>query len=180
MNCRVKCISTALLLAVFSLASVACGRDVDKDKQAALPTNPGSGAKQQPLAPDEILPVSGQVLEILDTGSFLFVSLDWQGKKVWTTVPGVELKVGEMISLDHATMIKDFHSKALNRTFDELIFASGVIGKPHRPRTVNTANLKDPKNRRSGQLMNGTVPSPVPPAPAKPQGLAKPGAKSGH
>lgn len=177
MNHRIKGISTALVLAAFSLTLLACSRDKDKDKQVVTAEKPGKPAIRQPLPqpPPKILPVSGKVLEILDTGGFIFVALDWQGKKVWATVPGVALKVGEVISLDHATMIKNFHSKALNRTFDELIFASSVIGKESRPRVANKANPKDPKNRRSGALTAGHPPSPAPPKP-----IVKPAAPAGH
>lgn len=155
-----------MLAMAASLCMAGCSRDKKEVKKAA-PAKPAETAKMQiePLPPPpEILPVTGKVLEILDTGSFLFVALDWDGKKVWTAVPGVDLKVGEVISLDHATMVeKDFHSNALNRTFEKLIFASGVVGKAPRNRVASRANSKDPRNRRSGKIMG--VPPPAPPRP---------------
>lgn len=154
-------IKVMVLLLAGSLCVAACSRDKEQAKQAT-PAKPAETAKMQ-LPPPEILPVTGKVLEILDTGSFLYVSLDWKGKQVWATIPGVDLKVGEVISLDHATMFEDFHSTALNRTFDELIFASGVAGKAPRSRIAKGANPKDPKSRRSGKFMG--VPSPAPPRP---------------
>ncbi|NTV12819.1 MAG: hypothetical protein HGA96_02605 [Desulfobulbaceae bacterium] len=185
MNYRVKCLAIALLLPVFSFALAACGRDADKEKPVAPPAKPevsaakpGAVARRPslPQPPPKILPVSGKILEILDTGSFIFVLVDWQDKKVWATVPSVELKVGEVISLDHATMIKGFHSKTLNRTFDELIFASSVVGKSPRPRVVSKGNPNDPRNRRSGKLMSGLAPAPAPASPVPP--VAKPSAKA--
>jgi len=177
MNYRIKCISTALTLAVFSFTMVACSRDKEKDKQVVSAEKPGKPAERQslPQPPPKILPVSGKVLEILDTGGFIFVALDWQGKKVWATVPSVALKLGEVISLDHATMIKGFHSKVLNRTFDELIFASSVIGKESRPRVASKGNPNDLVTRRSGALTAGHPPSPAPPKPT-----AKPAATAEH
>lgn len=152
-----------------SLCLAACSRDKEKVKQT-MPAKPVETAKSQslpPSPPPEILPVTGKVLEILDTDSFLYVLLDWQGKQVWATIPGVDLKVGEVISLDHATMLEGFHSKALNRTFDELIFASGVAGKGPRSRVAKGASPKDPKNRRSGKFMGV-----LQPAPPRPNGKA--------
>jgi len=151
-----------VLMLVASLCVAACSRD----KEQAQPARPAETAKRQSAPappPPEILPVTGKVLEILDTGGFLYVSLDWQGKQVWATIPGVNLKVGETISLDHATMFKGFHSNTLNRTFTELIFASGVIGKSPRSRAANSTNPKDPRNRRSGKIM--APPLPAPPMP---------------
>lgn len=158
-------IKLMVLVLVASLCLSACSRDKEKAKQT-VPTKPAETAKSQsppPLPPPEILPVTGKVLEILDTGSFLFVLLDWQGKRIWATIPGVDLKVGEVISLEHATMMEGFHSNALNRTFAELIFASGVAGKGPRRRVAKGASPKDPKNRRSGKFMG--VPQPAPPRP---------------
>lgn len=149
-----------ILVAVLSVT--ACSRDKDKAKQAV----PVEAAKKEVVPeppPPPILPVNGKVLEILDTGSFIYVQLDWNGKKVWAAVPGVELKVGEVISLDHATMFPNFRSTALNRTFDELIFASAVVGKAPRSRVANNANSKDPRNRRSGKI--AATPTPAPPMP---------------
>lgn len=154
-------IKLVVLMLVAALCLAACSRDKEPAKQAA---SPAEKAKRQAEAPPpEILPVTGKVLEIIDTGSFLYISLDWKGKPVWATVPGVDLKVGEVISLDHATMFKGFRSNALNRTFDELIFASGVEGKAPRSRAANSANPNDPKNRRSGKLL--AVPAPAPSRP---------------
>lgn len=188
MNYRMKCTSTMLWLIVFSFPLAACGRDVDKDKPTLAPekpavsaVNPNQVAKIPSSAPpEEFLPVTGKVLEIQDTGSFLFVSLDWQGKQVWATVPGVDLKVGEMVTLDHAALVKKFHSKVLNRTFDELIFASSVVGKSPRLRMANNADPKDPRNRRSGKLMAGLPLPSVPPAPVPARPVAKPGGKADH
>lgn len=152
---------------VASLCVAACSRDKEQAKQGA-PTNPSETAKVKsvppPPPPPEFLQVTGKVLEILDTGSFIYVSLDWNGKQVWAAVPGADLKVGEVITLEHATMLdKGFQSSALNRTFDEMIMASSVVGKAARSRAANSSNPKDPKNRRSGKLM--AIPSPAPPRP---------------
>lgn len=149
------------LVLVVSLCVAACSSDKDKAKQSV----PAETAKGQtaPEPPPEILPVTGKVLEIIDTGGFLYVSLDWNGKQVWATVPGVDLKVGEVISLDHATMFPNFHSNTLNRTFDELIFASAVVGKSPRSRAANHSNPNDPRNRRSGKIAGAPVPAPPKP-----------------
>lgn len=158
-------IKLMVLVLVTSLCLGACSRDKEKAQQAK-PEKPAETAKSQsppPSPPPEILPVTGKVLEILDTGNFLFVLLDWQGKRVWATMPGVDMKVGEVISLEYATMMEDFHSNTLNRTFDELIFASAVAGKGPRSRVAKGASIKDPKNRRSGKFMG--VPQPAPPRP---------------
>lgn len=192
MNYRVKGLSKTLLLVVFSLALAACSRGGDKDKKTTSPeksdvssTQTNKVAKKTPPSlppqpPPKILPVSGKVLEILDTGGFLFVALDWQGKKVWATVPGVDLKVGEVISLDHATMIKDFHSKALNRTFDELIFASSIGGKSPRPMAANGAKSKGSSGKRAAENMGGLSPMAMPSTPVPGKPVPKPGPVAGH
>jgi hypothetical protein len=154
-----------VLTLVASLCVAACSRDKEKEKQATPATPPVTGKFQsQPPPPTpEILVVKGKVLEIIDAGGFTYVSMEWNGKTVWVTVPPVDLKVGEVISLDHATLMKNFHSTALNRSFDELIMASGVEGKSPRSRVAKSANPNDPRNRRSGKIM--VTPAPAPPKP---------------
>lgn len=155
-------IKLMVLMLVVSLCVAACSRDKKQAKKEA-PAETAKGQVRPAPPPPEIFPVSGKVLEVIDTGSFIYVALDWKGERVWATVPGVDLKVGEVISLDHANMIeKDFHSTALNRTFEKLIFASGIEGRPPRSRANNP---KDSKNRRSGKLM--AIPSPAPPRPTE-------------
>jgi hypothetical protein len=199
-----KRILAAVLAAAFTFALSACGRDVEQqEKQATTapakadqtpgkaempPAKPHAPVKKgrSMLPPPEDLPVSGKILEIKDIGSFIFVSMDWQGKKIWATVPGVDLKVGEEISLEHASRIRNFHVKSLNRTFDELIMASSVKGKAPRPRTENSQNALpgDPRKRRSGMMLGGSgmnvAPAPIPakPVPARPAGA--PAAKTEH
>jgi hypothetical protein len=156
-------IKLMVLVLVASLCVAACSRDKEKAKQTAPPAETVN-RQVIPPPPPEIIPVTGKVLEILDTSGFVYVLLDWNGQQIWATVPGVDLKVGEVISLDSATMIdKGFHSTALNRNFDKMIMASGVTGKAARSRASNTYNPKDPKSRRSGKLMAGI--SPAPPRP---------------
>lgn len=149
-------------------------------KPEVAPMKPGETAKRtRPLPPPPVfLPVKGKILEIQDTGSFVFVSLDCQGKQVWATVPSVDLKVGEEIALDHASMVRKFHAKSLNRTFDELIMAAGVAGKS--PRARGNINSKDPRNRRSGMLMAGQPMKPAPALPTPVHSGTEPVAKQDH
>lgn len=146
MGSRIKLM---VLLLVASLCVAACSHDKEQAKQAS--PSAGTAEKQAVAPPPEILPVNGKVLEVIDAGGFTYVSLDWKGKQVWAAVPPVDLKVGEVVSLDHATMFKGFRSNALNRTFDELIFASDVVGKAPRSRAANSANPKEPGNQRFGK-----------------------------
>jgi hypothetical protein len=73
--------------------------------------------------------IKGRVLEVLNADSFMFIRLDQGGKEIWATVPTVEVKVGEDITLLSANIFKRFHSSTLNRTFEELIFSTGIAGK---------------------------------------------------
>lgn len=161
-------IKLMMLVLVASLCLTACGRDKEQTQQTSPPA--GEVKSQTEPPPPVIIPVAGKVLEILDTGGFVFISLDWNGKQVWATVPAVDLKVGEIISLDHATMLdKGFYSNALKRNFEKMIMASGVEGKSPRNRPTKGGNSKDPNNRRSGKLM--AIPSPAQTSPA---GKARP------
>jgi hypothetical protein len=73
--------------------------------------------------------LSGKVTETMDAGGYTYICLEKDGKKTWAAVPTMKVNVGDEIELAPGTEMKQFSSKALNRTFDSIIFSSGPITK---------------------------------------------------
>jgi hypothetical protein len=148
-------------LFALSLAFAACSREPE-EKPAAKPAaqsaaDASTKTVRAPSPPSTAIEVSGKVLEVLDGGNFIFVLIDRGDQQTWATMPITEIEVGENISLDNATQFGKFYSKALDRTFDSLIFASAVTGrKPMRP-----VSRMDPGQRRSGRLLPAPDPQPA-------------------
>jgi hypothetical protein len=114
-------------LAAFFLVLPGCGQD--KEEQRSVEIKP-----KEP--PPEVVTIKGKVLEIVDEGGkFIYILLDRGEKQTWATMPAVDVAVGEDVALIYANVFQNFYSKSLKRSFDELIFSSGIEGRPPRART---------------------------------------------
>jgi len=158
---------------LFLLLSLsACGRDDQQKEQAALEPAAQTGqlaeqTETRPPLPPGVTSIKGTVLEVIDAGSFIYILLDRGDKKSWATIPPVGLEKGEEVTLILATVFNNFYSKALDRLFDELIFASGVEGKTPKKRTAQ--DRQDRMKRRSMQLAGAPTPSSEPAASDAPE-----------
>ncbi len=74
-------------------------------------------------------PLSGKVVETMDSGGYTYVCLEKEGKKTWAAVPSMKVKVGEILDLQPGPTMPNFSSKSLNRTFESIIFSSGPVTK---------------------------------------------------
>ena len=108
------------------LGVIACGNAATEPETAAPPDRL---SRTQPRAADAAQPGagSGKVLEKIDASSYTYVRLDdGRGKEIWAAIPGTQLEIGEQVTLEGGTVMRNFNSKTLNRTFDSIIFATGV------------------------------------------------------
>ena len=51
---------------------------------------------------------------------------DEKGQKTWLALPQMKVKVGDTIEYPDSPPMTNFHSKALNRTFDKLSMVPGI------------------------------------------------------
>jgi len=68
----------------------------------------------------------GTVLETIDVDSYTYLRLDQQGKEVWLASNPVWVKKGDVVKYSDPALMKDFHSKTLNRTFPYILFVNNV------------------------------------------------------
>ncbi len=87
--------------------------------------------------PDEISYI-GTVISTQTAGKYTYIKLDEQGKEVWLATLPLNVSVGDKIEYMGGDVMKDFHSKGLDKTFDSIRF---VI----RIRVLNENSLKDKK-----------------------------------
>jgi len=140
---------------------IACGNGTSKTEQAAATDQPGQTSSQ---APDTLQPaeVSGKVVQTLDASRYTYIRLDdGAGNETWAAVPQTQLEIGEQIELKGGIVMRNFNSKTLNRTFDSVTFATGVI-RAAGDKSVQTqaATMADSDVVRSGMPAHGlTSPS---------------------
>jgi hypothetical protein len=91
-------------------------------KGTAAPTDDKGTMAEKPLN-------AGKVVETMSSGGYTYICLEKDGKKSWAAVPPTDVKIGEEIELLPGTEMGLFKSKTLNRTFENIIFSSGIAPK---------------------------------------------------
>lgn len=125
MAVKLNKIMVLVILAVLVFTLPGCSRD----KQELPAEKPATTDAEKSELSTEVISIKGKVLEVVEADSFIFLLLDRGDEQTWATLPAVDVKVGEEVTLLYANIFGNFYSKSMNRSFDELIFASGIEGK---------------------------------------------------
>jgi hypothetical protein len=105
---------------------------------ASAPTSADTAA---PVAAPAAAPVplAGKVIQTMNAGGYSYIYIEQaDGTKVWVAVTHVAVKVGDQMSFKPGMEMEKFESKALNRSFDSIIFSDGVLSGG------STAKVSDP------------------------------------
>ena len=71
--------------------------------------------------------LEGVVVTTMNQASYTYVEVESKGKRSWAAVPQTEIKVGDEVTIPPGSMMYNFESKSLNKTFDEILFAGGIV-----------------------------------------------------
>ena len=79
--------------------------------------------------------VKGEVLEVRNVPSYTYLRLKTKDGELWAAVPASSVAKGSQVTLVDTSVMENFESKALNKKFDMIVFASladpGVSANPH-------------------------------------------------
>ena len=75
----------------------------------------------------DMSPLSGKVVETMDSGRYTYVCLEKNDKKIWVAVYKMKIAVGQIMSFKPGVEMVNFESKTLKRTFDKIVFSTGPI-----------------------------------------------------
>jgi hypothetical protein len=112
----------ALLIAALSLAAIGCDQApaaADSSQNPAPAVVPGGEPPQSGR-------IVGTVISSMDASNYTYVEVDTGSERVWAAGPQTPVTVGETVSLSNAMPMPNFHSKSLDRTFDQLYFVSAI------------------------------------------------------
>jgi hypothetical protein len=87
-------------------------------------TLPGTGGPQG---------TKGKVVETIDVANYTYVQVDDGKEKVWAAAPTFSVAVGDDVVVPPGSLMKDFHSTKLSRTFETIYFVDSieVISRKH-------------------------------------------------
>ena len=77
----------------------------------------------------------GKVLSMHDAGGYRYLEVDENGTTQWVAITQAPVKVGDRIGFDTRTVMHDFYSKALKKTFKRIVFAQELY-LPQQPKTM--------------------------------------------
>ncbi len=129
-----KYISLGCGLMLLLSTSVACNRqDAEKTVQstpapeAAAPATAETPAPAVTSAPLTIK--KGTVAEAMNAAGYTYMLVDDGTEKKWVAITESKVKVGDEVSYYDGIVMKNFHSKTLDRNFDSVVFSSGLVGQ---------------------------------------------------
>jgi hypothetical protein len=68
----------------------------------------------------------GKVLSTLDAPGYTYMELANTEKRFWIAAPTTRVKAGDRVRFEQSLVMKNFNSKTLNRTFDQIIFVNSA------------------------------------------------------
>lgn len=119
---------TLLLALLAALVATACS---PKTEDSAAPVAQTSAPVAAPTAPDTTTPATasaspntGKVVQIQQAGIYTYAEVDTGTQKLWIAGGHIEAKVDDTVQWGGYAEMYNFTSKALNRTFDQILFVN--------------------------------------------------------
>ncbi len=98
--------------------------------------------------------LSATIIEFKDVTNYTYLLLEDKTGKVWAAIPKTPVKTGDEIAISDIAVMKDFHSKTLEKTFDLILFAVPSEGHP----------FKESGGEIVSEMPSGMMPGKMPPA----------------
>ena len=108
--------------------------------------------------------VQGEVLEVRDATPYTYLRLKTGTGETWAAITAAPVKKGEQVTIANATVMENFESKSLKKTFDKIVF--GSLADP-------TATAASARATPHGSLGGPVVGAPTPATPPPPVKVAK-------
>jgi len=67
-----------------------------------------------------------EVLETMNAGGYTYIRVRTEDKEIWAAGPQGTVAVGDRVNLPAGALMPSFHSKALDRTFEEIYFVGAI------------------------------------------------------
>jgi len=122
-------------------------QSADKTASSTTPKSIYGASAQKELAqaPSETdaqlnTPHMGKVMETMNGGGYTYAKVNENGNVYWIAGPQSEVVVGSTISYIEQMVMTDFTSKALKRTFDQLVFVSAIVSPNSSAKTATKEN----------------------------------------
>lgn len=130
-------------------------------------TAPSRAAPTSPAAPRA--ETRGTVRETMNAAGYTYLRMDSAGVDQWVATTEMRVAVGDQVIVEGGNVMRGFHSRTLDRTFDAILFAGAVriAGAPPSPAAAQAP------------APEAAAPSPSAPAPGARRGAVRETMSSG-
>ncbi len=87
----------------------------------------GSAWAVDKSGPEPTASIKGKVLEVNDVESYTYLRLQTKDGETWAAVAKAPVRIGAEVTIENTTIMKNFESKTLKRTFDQIVFGSIAV-----------------------------------------------------
>ncbi len=121
--------AVVIAVAVTTRTDTAILAEDTKSQKEAMLTKLGAAL---PLGHPNTIPAdiqlvnTGKVLEVLDTDVYTFLQVTTEKDPLWLAAHKVEITKGATVKYSTGVVMSRFHSKALKRTFDLIVFVDSL------------------------------------------------------
>lgn len=107
--------------------------------------------------------VSGTVLETMSASGYTYMLVESASGQNWVAIPETSITKGATVTYHQGMTMKDFTSKTLNRTFDSVIFSSGLTDGSEKtaPAPTPTADDSFAAAVKAEQIPTGSAAAPL-------------------
>ena len=150
-------IQFAIALVIFGAACSREGQpaaknpDVPAPAVASAPARPAAANTTAPKAPDGAR-LTGKVIETFNAAGYTYVRLETPAGETWAAIQETKLKKGEDVAIEAQMTMEKFKSKALNRTFDKIVFGA-MVGEGEAPTAMPPAGKMPAGHPAAGAQM---------------------------
>lgn len=118
MNVKLISVSSVMALSLTGSALAAGDNNMQGFQAARQLTSEAMSGKAEGL--------SGKVVEVIDVANYTYVQFANGQDKTWLATSKTPVKKGDVVSFADGQSMHKFHSKTLNRTFDEIYFVNSI------------------------------------------------------
>ncbi len=138
-----------LILALVMVVLAGCG-DKEETAQAAPAEHPHAAT---PTPEPAFNPLSGTIIETMDSGGYTYILLDNSKEKVWIAGPVTAVEVETNASCPEGMLMNNFHAKSLDKTFEKIYFVGAIWPEGFAPSEGNI----DMHGSDGGSMMGGSA-----------------------
>lgn len=99
------------------------------------------------------------IIEAKDVTNYTYLLLEDKTGKVWAAIPKTPVKTGDEIAISNISVMKDFHSKTLEKTFDLILFAVLSEGCPFKGSEDEIVSEMPPAAMSPTSIPHGAMPA---------------------